>query len=81
MPSTQSHNGETSESICLGKTYKNKSNNVILIGDAAHAMLPHQGAGAGQGLEDALILAKLLEVGKPSVNIISSPGIVALLAG
>lgn len=41
--------------------YKNKTNNVILIGDAAHAMLPHQGAGAGQGLEDALILAKLLE--------------------
>ncbi|MFV1943379.1 FAD-dependent monooxygenase [Pseudomonas luteola] len=24
---------------------------VALIGDAAHAMLPHQGAGAGQGLE------------------------------
>ncbi|ENV16183.1 salicylate 1-monooxygenase [Acinetobacter guillouiae] len=43
------------------ETYKNKNNNVILIGDAAHAMLPHQGAGAGQGLEDALILAKLLE--------------------
>ncbi len=42
-------------------TYKNKTKNVILIGDAAHAMLPHQGAGAGQGLEDALILAKLLE--------------------
>jgi salicylate hydroxylase len=42
-------------------TYKNKNKNVILIGDAAHAMLPHQGAGAGQGLEDALILAKLLE--------------------
>ncbi len=42
-------------------TYKNSTNNVILIGDAAHAMLPHQGAGAGQGLEDALILAKLLE--------------------
>ncbi|MHA3117055.1 salicylate 1-monooxygenase [Acinetobacter sp. ANC 4635] len=43
------------------KTYKNKTQNVIIIGDAAHAMLPHQGAGAGQGLEDALILAKLLE--------------------
>ncbi|PVZ83448.1 salicylate 1-monooxygenase [Serratia sp. S1B] len=42
------------------ETYKNKTNNVIVIGDAAHAMLPHQGAGAGQGLEDALILAKLL---------------------
>ncbi|OTG64983.1 salicylate 1-monooxygenase [Acinetobacter silvestris] len=41
-------------------TYKNKTQNVIIIGDAAHAMLPHQGAGAGQGLEDALILANLL---------------------
>ncbi|WP_462381924.1 salicylate 1-monooxygenase [Pseudomonas sp. Marseille-QA0892] len=34
--------------------------NVALIGDAAHAMLPHQGAGAGQGLEDAYFLASLL---------------------
>lgn len=33
---------------------------VALIGDAAHAMLPHQGAGAGQGLEDAWLLAQLL---------------------
>lgn len=40
-------------------TYKNITNNVIVMGDAAHAMLPHQGAGAGQGLEDALILANL----------------------
>lgn len=42
-------------------TYKNKTENVVLIGDAAHAMLPHQGAGAGQGLEDALVLSSLLE--------------------
>lgn len=33
---------------------------VALIGDAAHAMLPHQGAGAGQGLEDAYFFARLL---------------------
>ncbi|WP_425266789.1 integrase core domain-containing protein [Ectopseudomonas oleovorans] len=33
---------------------------VALIGDAAHAILPHQGAGAGQGLEDAYFLARLL---------------------
>lgn len=38
---------------------------VGLIGDAAHAMLPHQGAGAGQGLEDAWLLARLL--GDPRV--------------
>lgn len=34
--------------------------NVAIIGDAAHATLPHQGAGAGQGLEDAWFLAELL---------------------
>lgn len=39
---------------------------VALIGDAAHAMLPHQGAGAGQGLEDAYFLARLL--GDAQVN-------------
>jgi salicylate hydroxylase len=41
-------------------TYQSASGHVILMGDAAHAMLPHQGAGAGQGLEDALVLAALL---------------------
>jgi len=33
---------------------------VGLIGDSAHAMLPHLSAGAGQGVEDAYVLAKLL---------------------
>ncbi|MES3677389.1 salicylate 1-monooxygenase [Halomonas elongata] len=33
---------------------------VVIVGDAAHAMLPHQGAGAGQALEDAYVLASLL---------------------
>lgn len=36
------------------------SGRVALVGDAAHAMLPHLGAGAGQGLEDVLLLVKLL---------------------
>lgn len=40
-------------------TYINKYGNVIVIGDAAHAMVPHQGAGAGAGLEDAVILYEL----------------------
>ena len=31
-----------------------------MLGDAAHASLPHQGAGAGQAIEDALVLAELL---------------------
>ncbi|CAL1694047.1 unnamed protein product [Somion occarium] len=39
---------------------------VALVGDAAHAMLPHLGAGAGQGMEDAYLLAKLL--GRSSSN-------------
>jgi salicylate hydroxylase len=33
---------------------------VVLIGDAAHASTPHQGAGAGQALEDAFIMSVLL---------------------
>lgn len=33
---------------------------ILLIGDAAHAMPPHQGAGAAQGVEDAYVLAEVL---------------------
>ena len=33
---------------------------VAILGDAAHGMLPHLGSGAGQGLEDAYLLGKLL---------------------
>ncbi|KAH8111733.1 FAD/NAD-binding domain-containing protein [Phellopilus nigrolimitatus] len=33
---------------------------VVLVGDAAHAMTPHQGSGAGQAIEDAYILASIL---------------------
>ncbi|KAK3943307.1 salicylate hydroxylase [Diplogelasinospora grovesii] len=33
---------------------------VVLLGDAAHPMVPHQSAGAGQAVEDAYILAKAL---------------------
>lgn len=31
-----------------------------LLGDAAHASTPHQGAGAGQAIEDAYVLSNLL---------------------
>ncbi|KAL1878548.1 hypothetical protein VTK73DRAFT_7889 [Phialemonium thermophilum] len=33
---------------------------VVLLGDAAHAMCPHQGAGAGQAMEDGYILGRVL---------------------
>jgi len=33
---------------------------VALLGDAAHSMLPHLGAGAGQAMEDAYVLSQLL---------------------
>lgn len=33
---------------------------VCLLGDAAHASLPNQAAGAGQGLEDASVMSRVL---------------------
>ncbi|KAK6070116.1 salicylate hydroxylase [Seiridium cupressi] len=39
-------------------TYFNKR--ICLLGDSAHATLPHQASGAGQCIEDALILSRLL---------------------
>ena len=40
---------------------------VALLGDAAHASSPHQGAGAGMAMEDAYVLSSLMrEVHKPS---------------
>lgn len=39
---------------------------VAILGDAAHASTPHQGAGAGQAIEDAHALAELL--GDPQVT-------------
>ncbi|ESZ99586.1 hypothetical protein SBOR_0031 [Sclerotinia borealis F-4128] len=33
---------------------------LVLLGDAAHASTPHQGAGAGQAIEDAYVLSNLL---------------------
>jgi salicylate hydroxylase len=34
---------------------------VCLVGDAAHAAAPHHGAGAGFAIEDAVVLAVVLE--------------------
>ncbi|KAF8167757.1 salicylate hydroxylase [Crassisporium funariophilum] len=34
--------------------------NIVLVGDSAHGMLPHLGAGVGQGFEDVYTLCRLL---------------------
>ena len=36
------------------------SGRIVLIGDAAHATTPHLAAGAGIGMEDAIVLAEVL---------------------
>ncbi|KAL1966024.1 hypothetical protein VTN77DRAFT_4964 [Rasamsonia byssochlamydoides] len=41
------------------RTYYRDSR-ICLLGDAAHASTPHQGAGAGMAIEDALVLSRLL---------------------
>ena len=33
---------------------------VVMMGDAAHSMMPHQGAGAGQACEDSYVLARCM---------------------
>ncbi|KAL1665447.1 hypothetical protein GGF50DRAFT_114087 [Schizophyllum commune] len=41
-------------------SFVSRSGQVALLGDAAHAMQPFQGSGAGQAIEDAYVLASLL---------------------
>jgi salicylate hydroxylase len=42
------------------ENWRSPSGRVVLIGDAAHAMGPYAGQGAGQGIEDAAVLSELL---------------------
>ncbi|KAJ3556027.1 hypothetical protein NM688_g2252 [Phlebia brevispora] len=45
---------------------------VAILGDAAHAMTPHQASGAGQAVEDAMVLSMLLaqrELGRKTAPI------------
>ncbi|KAI1823398.1 mannitol 1-phosphate dehydrogenase 2 [Xylaria intraflava] len=41
-------------------TYYGTQPRICLVGDAAHATTPHQGAGAGMGIEDCYILGNLI---------------------
>jgi len=41
-------------------TFSSRPLHLLLLGDSAHACAPHQGAGAGQALEDAHILSNVL---------------------
>ncbi|KAK0447450.1 uncharacterized protein EV420DRAFT_1622417 [Desarmillaria tabescens] len=51
------------------------SDRVVLLGDAAHAMTPHLGAGAGQAIEDAYVLGSLLS--KSAETLESIPEVLA----
>ncbi|TCO05373.1 FAD-dependent monooxygenase [Natronoflexus pectinivorans] len=53
----------TNEIIDLKPIYKWQSENVCLIGDAAHATTPNLGQGACQAIEDAYVLGKLIDDG------------------
>nr|ABV82787.1 unknown [Chromohalobacter sp. HS-2] len=52
---------------------------VLITGDAAHAMLPHQGAGAGQALEDAYVLTELLS--DPACDRVNAVEVLAAFEG
>ena len=41
-------------------TYYGTRPRICLVGDAAHATTPHQGSGAGMGIEDCYILGNLI---------------------
>lgn len=56
----------SSDPIHVGRLEENasltsSSKSIVLIGDAAHACSPSMAQGAGMGLEDAIVLAELLE--------------------
>ncbi|KAL5499134.1 hypothetical protein ACEPAH_1652 [Sanghuangporus vaninii] len=46
-------------------------NRVAIIGDAVHAMSPHQGAGAGTAIEDGYILGALLAHSRTTLSTLS----------
>lgn len=48
------------------------TNNICLLGDAAHATTPNLGQGACQAVEDAYVIAKLLDTGMPISEVFAS---------
>ena len=65
-PDSQIHTAPITELEQLEKWY---DGNVCLIGDAAHAMTPNMGQGAGQSIEDAFVLARCLEANVNEVEV------------
>lgn len=61
-PDEAIHRAEISQLEWMNKWYQD---DVCLIGDACHAMTPNMGQGAGQGIEDAYILAHCLGTQTP----------------
>ncbi len=51
--------------LCAVPTGQWFQDRVVLVGDAAHAMTPNMGQGAGMALEDAAVLVELLKEGRP----------------
>ncbi|KAF4573286.1 hypothetical protein EYR36_007797 [Pleurotus pulmonarius] len=52
-------------------SYVDEERGIALVGDAAHGMLPHLGAGVGQGFEDVVVLTELLT--HPETNLSNLP--------
>ncbi|KAL7893054.1 hypothetical protein HDV64DRAFT_157149 [Trichoderma sp. TUCIM 5745] len=53
-------------------TYYSGKLRLLLLGDSAHACAPHQGAGAGQALEDAYILSHVLGICNSSSDLLAA---------
>jgi salicylate hydroxylase len=53
-------------------TFSSRTLRLLLLGDSAHACAPHQGAGAGQALEDAHILSHILGACSSSSDLLAA---------
>lgn len=54
------------------ESWRSKNGRVVLLGDAAHAMIPHAAQGLSQGIEDGISLAKMLRnVSESSVPVVT----------